>query len=147
MPFLKPKIILLDTEQDKTYFGGSVKRIHWQANINRDLPHFTAYSMVDASVDERLAAVSSLIDENPDVGLFIIDGLLDMVKKYNDEEEASRLGEFLLKQKSKGVMIMIVCHRGDEGKPRESNRISWINDNEKSRGIHCLGNSKPKRNR
>lgn len=113
MPFLKPKIILLDTEQDKTYFGGSVKRIHWQANINRDLPHFTAYSMVDASVDERLAAVSSLIDENPDVGLFIIDGLLDMVKKYNDEEEASRLGEFLLKQKSKGVMIMIVCHTGE----------------------------------
>lgn len=113
MPFLKPKIILLDTEQDKSYFGGSVKRIHWQANINHDLPHFTAYSMVDSTVDERLTAISSLIDENPDVGLFIIDGLLDMVKNYNDEQEASRLSEFLLRQKSKGVMILIVCHTGE----------------------------------
>lgn len=113
MPFLRPKIMLFDTEQDRYYFGWSVKRIHWQADINQTIPNFAAYQLFDLAAAERRDAIMQMVEADPDVGLVIIDGILDLVSDYNDPKEAARLSDWLLKLKSLGPMIMMVCHTGE----------------------------------
>lgn len=118
LPEDQSKIVLFDTEQDSVYFGGAVKRIHWMAGINHDVPNFKAYSLVQFSAKERMDAIMSVVDSDPTIGMVVIDGLLDLVNDYSNTVEATFVGNYFLHLKSRGILVVIVAHTGQVGTSR-----------------------------
>ena len=113
MPEERPEILHIDTEQSEIYADGSVRRINWMANVNQDLPHYSAYFFREYSPAQRRQYLMDLVVTNSRIGLVVIDGLLDMVKNFNDEAEAAEFIQFLMALSDMGIFILCVIHTGE----------------------------------
>lgn len=92
----KNLIILLDTEQSMYDLHQSLNRL--QNTINCKLStcnNFKAYSARSLDVLQIIELIKTICNNNSNVGLICIDGLLDLVNDINDVREAKAAIQFL----------------------------------------------------
>lgn len=92
----KNLIVLLDTEQSMYDLHQSLNRL--QNTICRKLstqPNFKAYSARALDVSQIIELVKTICEQNKNIGLICIDGLLDLVNDINDVREAKAAIQFL----------------------------------------------------
>lgn len=92
----KNLIVLLDTEQSMYDLHQSLNRL--QNTISRKLStqtNFKAYSARSLDVSQIIELVKTICEQNTNIGLICIDGLLDLVNDINDVREAKAAIQFL----------------------------------------------------
>jgi len=90
LPAGKNGVILIDTEQDRNDLAMGLERLKRQADIRyyQEFPNFSVYSVSTLDPAEIHNFIGSLLRENPNAGMIVIDGLLDLINDMNDVKEA-----------------------------------------------------------
>jgi len=105
------EIVWLDTEQAEMDAFHTARRIAIQSMVP-DLPgnvHF--YSMVGFDIDERRAQLAMVTDHHPNMKMLVIDGIVDLVRDYNDTKEALAMKETLKRiAKKHNCIVAVVMH-------------------------------------
>jgi len=104
------KVLYFDTEQSKYHVQRAVKRICTQIDI--DVPsNLNTYGLRKSSPSERLKLVEHAIENTPNLGFIVIDGIRDLITSINDEAEASNIASKLLKWTEQyNIHIVVVLH-------------------------------------
>lgn len=105
------EILHIDTEQGYYHYYGSVVRIFRDADLGKNIPNnFHSIHTRDATVDLRIEILEYMFAKiKPRVA--ILDGVTDFVKDLNNQEEATRLGEILLRLSYQyDALIIVIIH-------------------------------------
>jgi hypothetical protein len=106
-------IVLLDTEQNSPDYYKSQKQIYTQAAIEQgiDPDNFYSFCLTDCRMDERLEFISYVMEKVGNVGLLVIDGIVDVCEDYNDQKGVRKLIDHLKVLTSKhNTLMMPVLH-------------------------------------
>lgn len=113
--------IYVDTEQGEWHVSQGKRRVHEMAGLDprENAENFEHFRLRDSmSNKERLALVELIFAEFDNLGLVVIDGIVDLATKgVNDEEEAMELASRLLRWSSRAnCHISVVLHenKGDK---------------------------------
>lgn len=113
-----------DTEQPEQYFWRTQSQSHYLAGLVNNTEKYDAFSMRKwKSAGQRIAGIERYLETNDEVGVLIIDGILDLVKNMNNETECSEVMEKLLFwSANSGAMILVVVHtsRGAKGMQKQA---------------------------
>ncbi len=115
----KNKIIYIDTEQANFHAKRVLDRIFKIANLPTDVhpDFFSFYTLRQYPTKFRLQIIDYIIKHEKQAGLVIIDGIRDVVKSINDENEATEVSNYLLNWTAEhNLHIVTVLHqnKGDE---------------------------------
>jgi len=111
LPNDKNKVLYFDTEQGKYHVQLALKRICKQTGIDRPR-NLEVYHLRSKTPQERLKLIETAIENTPDAGFIVIDGIKDLVTSINDEEQATMISSKLLKwTEEKNVHILTVLHQ------------------------------------
>ena len=104
------KVLYFDTEQSKYHVQKAVKRICTQIGVG--IPsNLNTYGLRKSSPSERLKLVEYAIENTPNLGFVVIDGIRDLITSINDEAEASNIASKLLKWTEEyNIHIVVVLH-------------------------------------
>ena len=104
------QVLYFDTEQSKYHVQKAVKRICTQIGVG--IPsNLNTYGLRKSSPSERLKLVEYAIENTPNLGFVVIDGIRDLVTSINDEAEASNIASKLLKWTEEyNIHIVVVLH-------------------------------------
>lgn len=108
---LKEKaMVYIDTEQPEHFFYSTQSQAHEMAGFHTDADGYHAFRLRGFSVEERVAAIDLIISKIPNIGVLIIDGALDLVKNFNNEEQCQALGQKFLEwtDKSKALILTVI---------------------------------------
>ena len=107
-----PKVVYLDTEQSKSDAKLIIDHVQVLSDVENEYldNHLFLYSLRKYSPAELRNLLGAAVEENkPDV--VIIDGLVELVKSFNDEEEAKHVIQSLLILAEKyHCAIIVVLH-------------------------------------
>ena len=104
------QVLYFDTEQSKYHVQKAVKRICRQINVSEPSNLYT-YGLRKLSPSERLKLIEYAIENNPNLGFVVIDGIRDLITSINDEAEASNMASKLLKwTEEQNIHIIVVLH-------------------------------------
>ena len=107
------KAIYIDTEQPEYFFWNGQMQAHRMAGLGDAVDSYEAYSLRGFSVEDRIAAVEHLIGVNDNLGLLILDGVLDFVKNFNSEEQSQAMVQRIMEWTDRsGAMVLAVIHVG-----------------------------------
>ena len=110
LPASKRQIIYFDTEQSDFDAAAAVKRILKISNMKDDF--LGAFKLRDLTYLERCDVVEYALSYFQNIGLVVIDGIADLVKAINDEEEATRIVQCLMRwSKQYNCHIITVLHQ------------------------------------
>lgn len=111
LPKDKKKVLYFDTEQGKYHVQLVLHRICKQINI--EVPEdLHVYHLRSQTPAERLDLIEHAINNTPNLGFVIIDGIKDLVTSINDEGEATMIASKLLKwTEEKDIHILTVLHQ------------------------------------
>lgn len=76
-------ILDIDTEQDETAWNKSVKRMVRQAGFSDNPSRYHAYNLRPYSKVIRMKTIDYLVKNTPNLGLIIIDGVVDICDDFN----------------------------------------------------------------
>lgn len=108
LPSDKPTVLLFDTEQSRPHVLRVIKRICRLCNIP-DPQNLIVYSLRPFAPNDRLKAIDFAINNTPNVGLVVVDGVRDLaVDPVLDSEQASHIMTHLL-QWTDRLNIHIIC--------------------------------------
>jgi predicted ATP-dependent serine protease len=111
LPSDKKVVLYFDTEQGKYHVQLALKRICKQTGINEP-SNLKVYGLRSLRPKERLELIEFAINNNPNVGFVVIDGIKDLVTSINSEEEATSITSDLLKwTEEKNIHIVCVLHQ------------------------------------
>ena len=111
LPENKRRVLYFDTEQSSYYVHLLVKRICKQID-DANPSNLTVYPLRSFNSEERLNLIEHAIENTPNVGFVMIDGIRDLVTSINDEEQATKVTSKLLKwSEGYGTHIMCVLHQ------------------------------------
>jgi hypothetical protein len=104
------QVLYFDTEQSKYHVQKAVKRICTQ--IGFGIPsNLNTYGLRKSSPSERLKLVEYAIENTPDLGFLVIDGIRDLITSINDESESTNMASKLLKwTEVYNIHIIVVLH-------------------------------------
>lgn len=102
------KILHLDTEQSEYDYYKMINDIKHMAKIDRFPDYFMSWNMREHEPKTLIHAVDHLIHSTGNLGVVILDGILDFLYSYNDEGESKMLIN-LLKKWSKVSNSLIIC--------------------------------------
>jgi len=104
------QVLYFDTEQSKYHVQKAVKRICTQ--IGFGIPsNLNTYGLRKSSPSERLKLVEYAIENTPDLGFVVIDGIRDLIISINDESESTNMASKLLKwTEVYNIHIIVVLH-------------------------------------
>jgi len=111
----KTKIAIFDTEQSPFDFNRQIFTIERLTGYSKaDIFIFLdAFLMREDDPTMIMRLISEYLKENTDVGILIIDGLLDLIDNMNDEGASKRLIRMLKRwAKKHDILIMTVLHLG-----------------------------------
>lgn len=94
LPKGKDRILYIDTEQSDYHVSLVVKRIKDIAEENR-MDNLLMYAFDSVPTSQRYEYTEFLIENTPNIGLVIIDGIADLVKTVNDEIIACDMADTL----------------------------------------------------
>ncbi|OUR93997.1 hypothetical protein A9Q87_04635 [Flavobacteriales bacterium 34_180_T64] len=111
LPADKNEVLYFDTEQGKYHVQLALKRICKQTNIDEP-SNLKVYGLRSLKPRERLELIGFAINNNPNVGFVVIDGIKDLVTSINSEEEATSIASSLLKwTEDRNIHIVCVLHQ------------------------------------
>lgn len=84
LPKGRDKIIVIDTEQSRYHISLMMERIKKIVDEHK-LDNLFVYNLDSVPTAERMEYVETIISQTPGIGLFLIDGIADLVKSVNDE--------------------------------------------------------------
>jgi hypothetical protein len=104
------QVLYFDTEQSKYHVQKAVKRICTQ--IGFGIPsNLNTYGLRKSSPSERLKLVEYAIENTPNLGFVVIDGVRDLITSINDESESTNMASKLLKwTEVYNIHIIVVLH-------------------------------------
>lgn len=106
------KAIFVDTEQPDVFFHSTQSHALNMSGIRGNTPIYEAYFFRDLSIEERVSHIDYLIDNNPNLGLLVLDGALDLVRNYNDEAQCMALTQKMLEWTTKSnALLLTVIHK------------------------------------
>lgn len=108
-------VLYFDTEQSKYHVQNAVKRISTQ--IGKAIPsNLKTYTLRKESPSERLKMVQYAIENTPNLGFVVIDGIRDLITSINDESESTMMASKLLEWTEKYNMhIVTILHENPTG--------------------------------
>ena len=111
LPADKKTVLYVDTEQGKYHVQKSARRVLHLSGLNTP-DNFRAFGLRKYNPAERLEIIESAINNIPNVGLMVIDGVRDLVSSINDEGLSTMLASKLLKWTEENDMhIVCVLHQ------------------------------------
>lgn len=111
LPPGKQRIIYFDTEQPYYFFHQTQMRIHKLAGQHRNSPMWEGYHLRRLSKKDRVFAIDELLKGRRDVGLVIVDGLVDLCENFNNEQESGKTMDNLLRWSDETkAMFVTVLH-------------------------------------
>lgn len=106
------KMICFDTEQGKRSFWRTHKQAHMMARRTEKPVFYEAYTLRDLTVAERIERIEHVISTRSDLAVVIIDGILDLTKNFNNEQQAQETAEMVMRWAEKSnAMIICVIHQ------------------------------------
>jgi hypothetical protein len=104
------QVLYFDTEQSKYHVQKAVKRIYEQIAVS--VPsNLNTYGLRKLSPSERLELVEYAIENTPNLGFVVIDGIRDLITSINDESESTYMASKLLKwTETYNIHIIVVLH-------------------------------------
>lgn len=110
LPSNKQSIVYFDTEQGLYDSANVIKRIERLSGVKSDL--FYGYNIREYTPLERCELIEYALSITPNLGFVVIDGIADLGKAINDEEEATRVTGLLLKwSKNYDCHIATILHQ------------------------------------
>lgn len=111
LPANKKSVLLFDTEQSGYDAWVTAKRVIDLSGMA--LPHYGAFDLREYTPIQRCEIIEFALKKFGDiVGFVVIDGIADLAKAINDEEEASRVGSLLMRwTKQYNIHIVTVIHQ------------------------------------
>lgn len=110
----KQVALWIDTEQGKNEAVNTIKSICSFADLphNKQPENLIYYPLREFSHSVRVQATEYLINNTPNVGLVVIDGIRDLINSINDEREATFIAGKLLKwSEQKQIHIITILHQ------------------------------------
>lgn len=96
LPPHKNRVVFVDTEQGEYHVVKVAQRVtRLTGKANPD--NFEVYSLRKYSTVDRNLIIEEIIENTPDLGLLIIDGVRDIITSINDEEQATIMANNLLR--------------------------------------------------
>ena len=109
LPEAKKRVVSFDTEQSNYDAWSTAHRIKRLIN---DQPNYESFALREYSGTQRCEIIDYYLSKNNDISFVLIDGIADLAKAINDEEEASRVVGLLLKwSKIYNVHICCIIHQ------------------------------------
>jgi hypothetical protein len=108
----RTKVVYLDTEQSLAHVHKLARRVHRLAEleIDKNVPNFEIYYLKELDTAQKHEALIKTASD-PQVGLIILDGIVDIVYDFNDLKEATRMRDLLMQLVSKNkVALIAVIH-------------------------------------
>lgn len=150
LPPGKQRIVYFDTEQPYYFFHQTQMRIHKLAGQHRNSPMWEGYHLRRLSKKDRVFAIDELLKGRRDVGLVVIDGLVDLCENFNNEQNSGKTIDNLLRWSDETkAMFLTVLHltksdgymRGHLGTELQ-NKCDWSEEvkREKDDGIYRIEN-------
>lgn len=111
LPENKQLVLRFDTEQSRYDAWIATHRVH--DIIGRVTPNFSTIALREFTPIQRCEIIEYALKKNHDkIGLIAIDGIADLAKAINDEEEATRVGSLLMRWSAEyNVHIITVIHQ------------------------------------
>jgi hypothetical protein len=107
-------VVHFDTEQSKYYAQRVGKEMKHQAglNPNQEPPNFFSFSIRQKSKIDRLNFIKHVLyNEVNNIGIILLDGIVDVCRNYNDLEESSDLVTFFENASmSKQFLMLDIIH-------------------------------------
>lgn len=110
------KIADFDTEQPQYFYALNKKRMTIMAGLNTNAPNYIAQNLRPFSPEQRIAIVEEYLQLNKDIGLLILDGIVQFLKDYNNLEESQAMMARLMRwAEDYNILILVVIHlnKGD----------------------------------
>lgn len=112
LPPDRNKVIFFDTEQGKYHVLQVAKRVMRLLNRSGTHPNFEVFKLRSQPTEKRFEIISHVIQNTPNLGLVVIDGIKDLIKSINDEGEATAITDHLLRwSENTGCHIITVLHQ------------------------------------
>ncbi|MCL1653766.1 AAA family ATPase [Elizabethkingia miricola] len=118
LPFNKQGAAVFDTEQGNWYAQKTAIRIK---NAISSAAIFDYFFLRDSDPYERRELIEAYLEENHSkIGFIAIDGIVDLVYDFNNQEECSKCVQWIMKISSKyDVHITVIIHQNkSDGKAR-----------------------------
>ena len=115
LPPHKRRVVYIDTEQSKFHALKVASRIRRLSGIDRP-ENLDVYYLRDTPYKTRIEVVEYVIQNTPDAGLVIIDGIKDLVADINSGPEATETADRLLKwttQHNIHIVVLLHQNKGD----------------------------------
>ena len=113
LPENRKKVAYFDTESADTEFYNQADKIKKFAGITGFSDRLQMYQVREDSPGMIRKMIQHICETQPDVSVFVIDGLLDLCINYNSEEETRKLTNWLkMVTKKYNVLIITVIHLG-----------------------------------
>jgi hypothetical protein len=107
LPENKRTIIVFDTEMGKYHVSNAQRRILRLAGLQTS-DNLVVHRLRKYDAALRLGFIEYLINNTPNIGIILIDGLRDLITSINDEEQASMITTKLMKW-SEELNVCIIC--------------------------------------
>ena len=116
------QVVYFDTEQSEWHVQKAVKGICTQIGVG--IPsNLNTYGLRKSSPSERLKLVEYAIENTPNLGFVVIDGIRDLITSINDETEASNIASKLLKWTEEFNIHMVVVLHENPGSDKARGHI------------------------
>jgi len=113
LPDGKGRVVHWDTEQNRYDYHAMIKTILKLGKIDAVPKHFNSFHCRRDNAATIIAMVKYFLQLYPDTGIVFLDGLLDMIDRFNDEGQSKMLVNFLKQITDEhNVLVIGVCHRG-----------------------------------
>ena len=111
LPNNKCKVLYFDTEQGKYHVKLALERVFGLGDIE-NIENIDMFSLRSFSVEERLAFIQETIENTKNLGFVVIDGIRDLITGINDEEQATKISNLLLRWTEElNIHIVTVLHQ------------------------------------
>lgn len=103
--------VYFDTEQSAFFYKRTQEMIYRMAGLYQNTDKYQAYHLRRLPAAQRLKGIDLELRGRKDLGLIVIDGLVDLLENFNSEVESARVMESLLRWSDEtGAMILTVLH-------------------------------------
>lgn len=113
LPEGKNRVAHWDTEQNRYDYHAMIKLIFKLGEIDGLPPHFNSFHCRRDNAATIIAMVEYFLSIYKDTGIVFLDGLLDMIDRFNDEGQSKMLVNFLKRITDEhNILVIGVLHRG-----------------------------------
>jgi hypothetical protein len=115
LPVEKQHILHVDTEQSKYDYHRMIKQIKKYIQLDElsSFPEkFKSLSCRGMTAQKIMQIIEFYLSVTPECGIIVLDGLLDMIDRFNDEGEAKKVVQWVERMTEQyNILVIAVLHR------------------------------------